>query len=238
MLKSRFQEDALVEIGVDEAGRGPLWGPMMAGAVLLPKEESWTESMKSLAQQIKDSKKLTAKKRKLLKDEIMKCVSVWGIGQVSAEEIDTLGATRANQLVFRRALQDLYSKCELQKEKRILIDGILPLNDVKSGEEIKTIIEGDAKYLSIAAASILAKVVHDDWVTEWCKDHVADAAKYDLLNCKGYGTAKHREGILKYGYTDLHRRLYLRKLVPGIVVSRHQFIEDMSVEDISNDQAI
>jgi ribonuclease HII len=225
MLKSRFEEDTLVEIGVDEAGRGPFWGPMMAGAVLLPKEDSWTDSMKSLAQQIKDSKKLTPKKRKFLKDEITKCVSAWGIGQVSAEEIDTLGATRANQLTFRRALEDLYIKCDIQQPKRILIDGILPLNDAKQDETVKTIIEGDATYLAIAAASILAKVVHDDWVTDWCKDHIADAAKYDLLNCKGYGTAKHREGILKYGYTDLHRRLYLRKLIPGIVVSRHQFID-------------
>jgi ribonuclease HII len=225
MLKSRFQTDALVEIGVDEAGRGPLWGPMMAGAVLLPPEESWSDSMKSIAHQIRDSKKITPKKRRTLKEQIESLAVAWGIGQVSAEEIDTLGATRANQLAFRRALEDLYKKYNDDSTKRVLIDGILPLNDIKPGEVVKTIVEGDANYLSIAAASILAKVVHDEWITDWCKDHIADAAKYDLLNCKGYGTAKHREGILKYGYTDLHRRLYLRKLVPGIVVSRHQFIE-------------
>jgi len=225
MLKSRFQPDDLVEIGVDEAGRGPLWGPMMAGAVLLPPEDTWSDSMRSLAQEIRDSKKLTAKKRKTLKEQIQMYATAWGVGQVHAEEIDALGATRANQLAFRKALDDMYSKYQTDaSSKRILIDGILPLNSTKYGEHIETIIEGDAKYLSIAAASILAKVVHDDWVTDWCKDNVADAAKYDLLNCKGYGTAKHREGILKYGYTDLHRRLYLRKLVPGIVVSRCQFI--------------
>lgn len=229
MLKSRFQSDTLVEIGVDEAGRGPLWGPMMAGAVLLPPEESWSESMKTIAQQIKDSKKITPKKRRVLKEQIESLAIAWGIGQVSAEEIDTLGATRANQLAFRRALENLYTKYMGESTKRILIDGILPLNDTKPGEVIETIVEGDANYLSIAAASILAKVVHDDWITDWCKDHIADAAKYDLLNCKGYGTAKHREGILKYGYTDLHRRLYLRKLIPGIVVSRHQFIESETV---------
>ncbi len=225
MLKTRFQPDTLVEIGVDEAGRGPLWGPMMAGAVLLPREESWSDSMKSIAHQIRDSKKITPKKRKVLKEQIESLAIAWGIGQVSAEEIDTLGATRANQLAFRRALEDLYKKYNDDSTKRVLIDGILPLNDIKPGEIVETIVEGDANYLSIAAASILAKVVHDEWITDWCKDHIADAAKYDLLNCKGYGTAKHREGILKYGYTDLHRRLYLRKLVPGIVVSRHQFIE-------------
>jgi ribonuclease HII len=80
--------------------------------------------------------------------------------------------------------------------------------------------------LSIAAASILAKVAHDTWVVNWCKDNVADAAKYDLLSCKGYGTKKHREGILTHGYTELHRRLYLRKLIPGIVVSRSKFMEE------------
>jgi ribonuclease HII len=230
MLQSRFQSDSLVEIGVDEAGRGPLWGPMMAGAVLLPSEDSWSESMKALAQQIRDSKKLTAKKRKTLKDQIQMYAVAWGIGEVSAEEIDSLGATRANQLAFRRAINNLYSKYTLESSSnRIIIDGILPLNSVKEGESVETIVEGDAKYLSIAAASILAKVVHDDWVTDWCKENVADAAKYDLLNCKGYGTAKHRDGILKHGYTDLHRRLYLRKLVPGIVVSRHQFIVEQAV---------
>ena len=230
MLQSRFQSDSLVEIGVDEAGRGPLWGPMMAGAVLLPPEDSWSESMQTLAQQIRDSKKLTAKKRGALKDQIQMYAVAWGTGEVSAEEIDALGATRANQLAFRKAIDALYSKHALESSsKRILIDGILPLNSMKEGETVETIIEGDAKYLSIAAASILAKVVHDDWVTDWCKEHVADAAKYDLLNCKGYGTAKHRDGILKHGYTDLHRRLYVRKLVPGIVVSRHQFITEQAI---------
>jgi ribonuclease HII len=111
-------------------------------------------------------------------------------------------------------------------ERRILIDGILPLNVSRLGEESHTIVEGDSKYLSIAAASIIAKVRHDKWVTDWCAEHVADAAKYDLLNCKGYGTAKHRDGILKYGYTDLHRRLYLRKLIPDIQVARYQIIDD------------
>jgi ribonuclease HII len=225
MLKSRFQSDAVCEIGVDEAGRGPLWGPMMAAAVILPEETEWSESIKKIVEQIKDSKKISPKKRSILKTEIVNSAVAYGIGHVTAEEIDTLGATRANQLVFRRALNNLYSKYESKSSKRILIDGILPLNDVKSDERVQTIIDGDANYLSIAAASILAKVAHDDWVTDWCKDHIADAAKYDLLQCKGYGTSKHREGILKYGYTDLHRRLYLRKLVPGIVVSRHQFID-------------
>ena len=103
------------------------------------------------------------------------------------------------------------------------------MNDTQLGEECHTIVEGDATYLSIAAASILAKVAHDHWVVDWCKENVTDAAKYDLLSCKGYGTKKHRDGILKYGYTDLHRRLYLRKLIPGIVVSRYQIVDETSM---------
>lgn len=216
MLKTRFIQDQKREIGVDEAGRGPLWGPLVAAAVLLPAELD-----KPLFEKVKDSKKISEKNRDKIAQDIRSAVS-YGIGYVTAEEIDTLGATRANQLAFRRAIDEL----ELVGERRILIDGVLPLNDSKLGEECRTIVDGDATYLSIAAASILAKTAHDTWVINWCKENVADAAKYDLLKCKGYGTAKHRDGILKYGYTDLHRRLYLRKLIPGIVVSRYQIIDE------------
>ena len=90
----------------------------------------------------------------------------------------------------------------------------------------ETIIDGDAKLLSIAAASILAKETHDDWVRVWCSENSEMAERYDLMSCKGYGTAKHRAGILKHGYLETHRRLYLRKLVPGIVVQRCQLLGD------------
>jgi ribonuclease HII len=226
MLKVRFQSDAKVEIGVDEAGRGPLWGPLMAAAVILPDESSWSESFKSLVPNIKDSKKLSAKKREAAAKQLQELCVAHGVGIVTAAEIDTLGATRANQLAFRRAVQSLEDSYKELDEKRILIDGILRLNDQKPGEEIHTLVEGDANYMAIAAASILAKVTHDKWVTDWCKENIAAAAKYDLLSCKGYGTAKHREGILKHGYTDLHRRLYLRKLIPDIVVSRYEIINE------------
>jgi ribonuclease HII len=225
MLKTRFVNDIVLEIGVDEAGRGPLWGPMMAAAVLWPNEKDWTEKHRDIVSNIKDSKKVTPKKRDMLYKSIKELSVAFGVGIVGPDEIDTLGATRANQLAFRRALQSLHKSYPVENDNmkyRILIDGILPLNDCKETEEQHTIIEGDAQYLSIAAASIVAKVEHDMWVVNWCKENIADSAKYDLLNCKGYGTAKHRDGILKYGYTDLHRRLYLRKLIPDIVVSRFQ----------------
>jgi len=226
MLELRYKEDTLCEIGVDEAGRGPLWGPMMAAAVLWPKSCDWTDAHRELLPSIKDSKKLSPKKREKAAKSIQDLAIGYGIGSVSAEEIDMLGATRANQLAFRRALTTLYNGFNITGQRRIVIDGTLPLNDASEEEECKTIVDGDATYMTIAAASILAKVAHDTWVTDWCKDHVADAVKYDLLNCKGYGTAKHRKGILEYGYTELHRRLYLRKLIPDIVVSRCKFIEE------------
>jgi ribonuclease HII len=225
MLKLRHTNDSLPEIGVDEAGRGPLWGPMMAAAVIWPDESSWTQAHRDLVGSIKDSKTISAKKREVLATKIQNLATAFGIGIVSAEEIDTLGATRTNQLAFRRAIQNLFETSP-QTRYRVLIDGTLPLNDATEHETVQTIVDGDATFMTIAAASILAKVAHDTWVVNWCKDNIAEAAKYDLLSCKGYGTKKHREGILTHGYTELHRRLYLRKLIPDIVVSRYKFIED------------
>ena len=226
MLKVRFKDDLIQEIGIDEAGRGPLWGPMMAAAVILPNEETWTSAYRELANNIKDSKKISAKKRETISKKIKEFALGFGIGHVTPQEIDIWGATRANQTAFRRAIEDLYKKIAEPNKIRILIDGILPLSTLNNFEEQETVIDGDATYLNIAAASILAKVEHDSWVINWCKENIADATKYDLVNCKGYGTAKHRNGILKYGYTDLHRRLYLRKLIPDIIVSRYEFTNE------------
>jgi ribonuclease HII len=224
MLKVYHKGDS-PEIGIDEAGRGPLWGPMMAAAVLLPNETEWTLAHREFVKSIKDSKKISEKKRNTISVQIKEFAIAYGIGKVSPEEIDEWGATRANQTAFRRALQDLYTKYRPSKSL-ILIDGTLSLSSTEDGEEQETIIDGDATYLSIAAASILAKVAHDTWVIDWCKENVADASKYDLVHCKGYGTSKHRDGILKHGFTELHRRLYLRKLIPNITVSRCKLIID------------
>jgi ribonuclease HII len=225
MLKSRFSEtDEKPEIGIDEAGRGPLWGPLTAAAVLWPSEPTWTERHRELAPKIQDSKKISPKKREAFATAIKELSVAYGVGTVMPDEIDNQGATWANQTAFRRAIAGL--ELEPIENVRYLIDGILPLMDLQVHEEQETIVDGDATYLSIAAASIVAKVEHDNWVGNWCKDHVAEAAKYDLLSCKGYGTAKHRDGLKKYGYTDLHRRLYLRKMFPDIVVKRLAIVED------------
>ncbi len=234
MLSLRFKDDTVLEIGIDEAGRGPLWGPLMAAAVIWPPESSWTDAHRELVPMIQDSKKIAPKKREKICGRIQELALGYGIGSVSAAEIDTIGATRANQLAFRRALEDLYARKSglfngievAAVPRRVLVDGILPLNDKKEFEECETIVDGDAKNMLIAAASIVAKVTHDKWVIDWCGQNVADAAKYDLLSCKGYGTAKHRAGILQHGYTELHRRLYLRKLIPDIIVSRYQISDE------------
>jgi ribonuclease HII len=204
MLKSRHTEDAEVEVGVDEAGRGCLWGPLMAAAVEWPAESTWSEELRAISVQIKDSKKISAKRRGLLEAAIKKHAVAWSVGRVEATEIDSLGMTKANRLAFVRALQGLG-----KMPGRILIDGILPSNYGPT-----EIVEpgGDATYLAIAAASILAKEGRDRIVRELCEAEPG-LAKYGLLSSKGYGTLAHRMAIKEHGMHAQHRRLFLRKLL-------------------------
>lgn len=203
MLKRRYnEEDSLLEAGVDEAGRGCFWGPLMAAAVIFPAEADWTDEIRTLAPKIRDSKKVTPKRRSELAAQIKKASISYGVGSVSAEDLDNNGVTWANQTAFERALALLSPQ-----PQRILIDGILSCSAPSA--EIHTIIEGDATYLSIAAASILAKEAHDDWVREFCEAEPEIAARYSLASCKGYGTAKHREGLRLHGVHEYHRRRFL-----------------------------
>ena len=203
MLKLRYnEEDALLEAGVDEAGRGCFWGPLMAAAVIFPAEADWTDEIRAIVPKIRDSKKVTPKRRAELAAQIKKAAISYGVGSVSAADLDDNGVTWANQTAFERALALLSPA-----PKRILIDGILPCKF--TGAEIYTIIEGDGTYLSIAAASILAKEAHDDWVREFCAAEPEIAARYSLASCKGYGTAKHREGLRLHGIHEYHRRRFL-----------------------------
>jgi ribonuclease HII len=206
MLKTRYSNDSKIEAGVDEVGRGCLWGPLVSGAVVWLPEEEWTEEIRELTPQIKDSKKLSAKRRTKLAAAIEGAALDVGIGRVEATEIDAIGMTKANQLAFERAVASLSVEPE-----RLLIDGILPLGSWTEQQE--TIIEGDAEYLPIAAASIVAKVYRDSWVEEWCTAHAATAATYGLASSKGYGTAVHRQAVKDHGILEQHRRLFLRKIV-------------------------
>jgi len=206
MLKTRFSNDLKIEAGVDEVGRGCLWGPLVSGAVVWLPEDEWTEEIRELTPQIKDSKKLSAKRRTKLAAAIEGAALDVGIGRVEASEIDAIGMTRANQLAFERAVASLSVEPE-----RLLIDGILPLGSWT--DEQHTIIEGDAEYIPIAAASIVAKVYRDSWVEEWCAGNTTTAATYGLSSSKGYGTVIHRRAIVDHGILEQHRRLFLRKIV-------------------------
>lgn len=211
MLKTRFRADQKIEVGVDEAGRGCLWGSMYAGAVIWPPEEEWTEEYREIAPDIRDSKKLSEKKRRRAFHAIQSLAIDFGVGVVTAAEIDDGGMTFANRLAFERAIEALNVPPE-----RALIDGCLALTDTQMSqlglEEQETIVEGDAEYLPIAAASILAKEGRDTYVKEWVEKQPALDEKYGIRSSKGYGTAKHRKGILEHGMDAEHRRLFLRKL--------------------------
>jgi len=212
MLSLRHTQDALQEIGCDEAGRGCFWGPIMAGAVLWPPFDAWTEEHKAVAPQIKDSKKISPKKRETLADAIQRLALKAGVGVVSNAEIDARGITWANQEAFRRALKALDLPSDHLKDVRLLLDGELTIPDW-NGEQ-HTIVEGDNTYLCIGAASILAKVTHDRWIQAYCDGQTLCAEQYGLRTSKGYGTAVHRLGLQTHGAHELHRRTFIRKYVP------------------------
>jgi ribonuclease HII len=210
-LAPRFTNDALIEIGIDEAGRGSFWGPIVAGAVVIPPESEWTDVQKALFIQFRDSKKISPKKRAKLSNEIKEHIPLFGVGVVGAEEINTLGIQWANREAFRRAFHAVprvdHSNC------RLLIDGVLSLDKWSGPQEL--IVEGDDQYMAIAAASILAKVAHDEWIKEYCRLNPECEERYSLCSSNGYGTAKHREGIRLYGGHELHRELYIQNWLPG-----------------------
>jgi len=210
-LRNRFIQDNLTEIGLDEAGRGSFWGPIMAGAVILPDEVTWTDAQRALFGLLRDSKKLTPLKRQKIEKEIREHIPLCAVGMVEPAEINKMGITWANREAFRRAVFSL--PIQQQDACRLLIDGILPIDDWKGQQQV--IVEGDNQYMAIAAASILAKVEHDRWITNYCKEHPECEEQYHLISSKGYGTAKHREGIRIYGGHELHRNQYIEQWLPG-----------------------
>jgi ribonuclease HII len=208
-LKVRHTDDSLLEVGIDEAGRGCFWGPLYAGAVIWPPQEEMSQEQKEVAAQIRDSKKVSPKKRALLCSAIQDLAIAWGVGRVDPHEIDTHGMTRANQLAFERALGELSIEPD-----RLLIDGRLSIYEQPwSMKEQIVEPEADGRYLPVAAASILAKEFHDAWIVEYATTHPTIVERYDLLSCKGYGTKKHCDGILSHGPHSLHRKLFLRNLL-------------------------
>ena len=204
-LPVRYKDDSLVEAGIDEAGRGCFWGPLVAGAVVWPEEDTWTDQHREIAPFIQDSKTITENMRIRVAAAILTLAIAAATGQVTPQEIDESGMIWANHTAFSRAVANLSTT-----PQRLLIDGVASIPFCEA-EEQETIVDGDAAYLPIAAASILAKHTRDETVKTWCKDNDRVAGLYGLAANKGYGTLQHRRAIQDHGLLEGHRRLFMKK---------------------------
>ncbi len=186
-------------IGVDEAGRGPLAGPVVAGAVYLKK---YSEKLN----EINDSKKLSEIKREKLLEIIKEHFEI-GIGVATEKEIDEINILNATFLAMRRALDELERNNIHIFEKKILIDGNQYIREYRGEQQF--VIKGDSKSLSIAAASIIAKVTRDRYMKKISKEY----PEYEFEKHKGYGTKRHREILIKKGPIEIHRKTFLKKIL-------------------------
>ena len=210
-LEFHYMHDDEVQVGVDEAGKGCMIGPVFAAAVI------WDPAVPPI--DVKDSKKLSRKKRAVVRKYIEENALAYGVGSATCEEIDTVNISQATYLAMHRALDALTEQClssascpsskdpESTLFDRILVDGNLfkPYRCMAH----TCVVGGDNKYVCIAAASILAKENHDDWITE----HFKDDTRYDLMNNKGYGTKAHMKGLAEHGMCEHHRRSYCKKFI-------------------------
>ena len=188
MLESHYYKD-MVEAGCDEAGRGCLAGSVFAAAVILPRDYENAA--------LNDSKKLTAKKRYALREQIERDALAWAVGEVKPEEIDKVNILHASFLAMHRAIAQLQVAPEA-----LIIDG--NRFDPYPGLPHTCIVKGDGKYLSIAAASILAKTYRDDYMDALARE----CPYYDWEHNKGYPTAKHYAGLEAHGPSVYHRRTF------------------------------
>ena len=188
MLRNNYYE-GMVEAGCDEAGRGCLAGSVYAAAVILPPDYH--------NELLNDSKQLTEKRRYALREAIQRDAVAWAVGVVTPEEIDNINILNASILAMHRALDQLAVRPEA-----VIVDG----NRFKpyGGLPYSTIVKGDGKYLSIAAASILAKTYRDDYMGKLAEEY----PQYDWKSNKGYPTKKHRDAIRQFGTTPYHRRTF------------------------------
>lgn len=186
--------------GVDEVGRGPLAGPVVAAACIFDRDVDIVG--------IDDSKKLSEKKREQFFDEIKDKALAYGIGEASCEVIDEINILEATKLAMKRAIDEADKMLESKGRDRIqiVIFDAVKINDLK--KEQMSVIKGDHTYLSVAAASILAKVTRDNLMKEYDKVY----PEYGFASNKGYGTKAHYEGIKKAGITEIHRKSFLKNL--------------------------
>jgi ribonuclease HII len=208
MLNAFYNNDECIEIGVDEVGRGPMFGRVYTAAVILPKDASFDHS------KMKDSKKFHSKKKiKEVSDYIKENALAWCIEWEDEKIVDEINIRNATHSAMHKSIKTIYKD---DKDTLLLVDG----NDFKpfiifnknnnSLEQVPHVaIEGgDNKYSSIAAASILAKVARDEYIYDLCKEYPYLQERYDIENNKGYGTKKHMEGIRMFGITEWHRKSF------------------------------
>ena len=206
---SYYNDDNIIEIGIDEVGRGPMFGRVYTAAVILPKEGFDHSKMK-------DSKKFHSKKKiNEVSEYIKENAIAWSIQWEDEKVIDKINIRNATHSAMHKSIKEIYNKDnDNDKNYVLLVDG----NDFKPYVVMKQntleqvphvcIEGGDNKYTSIAAASILAKVARDAYIDELCVLHPELIEKYDLSNNKGYGTKKHMDGISEHGITEWHRRSF------------------------------
>ena len=192
--KSVYDEGYEYVCGIDEAGRGPLAGPVVVAAVIMPKD--------SMIEGVNDSKKVSEKKREKLYDLITEEAIAYGVGIVDEKEIDRINILNATKAGLTEAVKSLKQKPDV-----ILVDALTNIDT--EGIQYRSIIKGDAKSYNIAAASIIAKVTRDRIMREWDKIY----PQYGFEKHKGYGTAAHIAAIKEYGLCPLHRLSFVKNIV-------------------------
>ena len=216
MLSPCYSAENTFEIGVDEAGRGPLFGRLYVAAVVVPACEGGFNNPN-----IKDSKKIKSKKKiEALSDFIKENARAWAIHSIEHDVIDKINIRQAVFQGMHECIKQCLQKVPDSKEEKVflLIDGndFKPYsmfdntNDRLTTLPFETIEGGDNKYQAIAAASILAKCARDNYIAELCSQHPALSERYSIEKNMGYGTKAHLEGIVKHGITQWHRRTYAR----------------------------
>ena len=208
LAQSFLNDSSIVEIGVDEAGRGPMFGSVFAAAVILPRDDTFKHEL------MKDSKKFTSKQNiKGVAEYIKENAIAYAIASEDENSIDKNNIRMATHKAMHRAIKDIIKE---NNNNLLLVDGrdFTPLtyysniNAVIKEYPVKCIEGGDNKYTSIAAASILAKVARDEYIDNMCKNYPKLDELYDLSKNKGYGTANHIKGINENGISKWHRKSF------------------------------
>ena len=195
-IENKLRDEQEIEYicGIDEAGRGPLAGPVVVASVIMPKN--------SFIEGVNDSKKVSEKKRELLYEKITEEAIAWEVGIITPQEIDEINILNATKKGLTSSINGLKVKPDI-----ILVDALNKIDTL--GIPYQSIIKGDAKSYSIAAASIIAKVTRDRMMKEW--DGIFP--QYGFESHKGYGTAKHIQAIKEYGICPIHRKSFVKKFV-------------------------